>query len=125
MTNNDAIVLRVTDRNFSILLTSGIQTGAQGKLISEKRNLIRADIIQAPYYGVGAGTSSIGLFLITAKPKTMIITGGSDETAANGGSRDPYKRLMLEHNITWYETYVNGTVRIVSTGQNYSIDSLG
>jgi competence protein ComEC len=123
--NNDAIVLRLTDRNFSMLLTSGIQTGAQGLLTNEKPQEIKAQVIQAPYYGVGAGTSNIGIFLITAKPEAMVISGSSDDSAANGGSREPYKRLMTQYGITWYENYVNGTIRVSGDGQTYTIQGLG
>ncbi len=119
--NNDAIVLRVSDRNFSVLLTSNVQTGAQGRLISEQGNQIRTQVLQAPYYGVGAGTGQIGIFLINAKPQTVIITGSSDESAANGGSRDPFKTLMGQYNISWYENYANGTLRITSDGSSYSV----
>lgn len=123
--NNDAVVTRVTDRNFTMLLTSGIQTGAQGRLINQKAGLIRASIIQAPYYGVGSGTSNIGIFLITAEPEIMIISGSSDESAPNGGSRDPYKRLMEQYGIRWYENYVNGSIRISGDGQEFTISALG
>ncbi|MFH0884380.1 MAG: MBL fold metallo-hydrolase [Candidatus Micrarchaeota archaeon] len=123
--NNDAIVLRVTDRNFSMLLTSGIQTGAQGRLINQKTDAIKTEIMQAPYYGVGQGTSNIGVMLITAKPKIMIISGSNDESAVNGGSREPFKRLMTQYGIKWYENYVNGTVRVTGDGQTYSISMLG
>ena len=117
--NNDAIVIRLTDRNFSVLLTSGIQTGAQGKLIGEQSGKIKAQVMQAPYYGVGAGTSQIGLFLVNAKPKSIIITGSADESAANGGSRDPFRRLMAQYNISWYETYANGTLKVMADGRGY------
>ncbi len=123
--NNDAIVTRVTDRNFSLLLTSGIQTGAQGLLVNQHPDLIKAEIIQAPYYGVGSGTSNIGIFLITAKPETMIISGSSDESAPNGGSREPFERLMTQYGIKWYENFANGTVRVSSDGQTYTVTNLG
>jgi competence protein ComEC len=123
--NNDAVVTRVTDRNFTMLLTSGIQTGAQGRLINQKASLIRAPIMQAPYYGVGSGTSNIGIFLITAEPEIMIISGSSDESAPNGGSRDPFKRLMEQYGIRWYGNYVNGSIRISGDGQEYTISALG
>lgn len=123
--NNDAIVMRVVDRNFSLLLTSGVQTGAQGRLINQKTEAIKTEIMQAPYYGVGSGTSNIGVMLISAKPTVMIISGSSDESAANGGSRDPFKRLMTQYGIRWYENYKNGTIRIVGDGQGYNITVLG
>jgi competence protein ComEC len=124
-TNNDAIVTRVVDRNFSMLLTSGIQTGAQGRLINQHPAEIQDEIMQAPYYGVGSGTSNIGVFLITAKPKTIIVSGSSDESPPNGGSREPFQRLMAQYGIEWHANYVNGTIRIASDGDNYTISALG
>jgi beta-lactamase superfamily II metal-dependent hydrolase len=123
--NNDAVVTRITDRNFSMLLTSGIQKGVLDKLVNEQPSMIKNLVIQAPYYGVGAGTSGIGLFLITSQPEAMVISGSKDDTPDNGGSREPYMRLMKQYNITYYETYKLGTVRIVSNGQNYSVSGLG
>ncbi len=123
--NNDAVVLRVEDRTLSILLTSGIQTGAQGELINRQKEKIKTDVIQAPYYGVGSGTSQIGVFLINAEPQEMIITGSSDESPENGGSREPFKRLMDQYGIEYYENYKTGPIRIMSTEQGYSIDELG
>jgi competence protein ComEC len=123
--NNDAIVTRITDRNFSLLLTSGIQSGAQGKLANEQPGKIKSHVIQAPYYGVGAGTSGIGIFLITADPDDMVISGSADDSPENGGSREPYKRLMNQYDIAWCENYVNGTIRITTDGQSYAIQGLG
>lgn len=119
--NNDAVVLRASDRNFSILLTSNIQKGAQGRLINDAPGAIKTRVMQAPYYGVGAGTSDIRVFLINARPKAMVITGSPDESAANGGSRDPFRRVMRDYGIPWYENYVNGSLRLTSDGNAYSI----
>jgi competence protein ComEC len=123
--NNDAIVMRMDDRNVSVLFTSGIQLGARELLVNEKPQQIQARIIQAPYFGVGEGTSQIALFLITAEPEVMIITGSSDDSAANGGSRQPFKELMKQYGIQWNESYFNGTIKITSDGSGYSIDALG
>ena len=124
--NNDAIVVRVTDRNFSMLLTSNIQSGAEGTLLSNQPDELQTQVMQAPYYGVGAGTSSQGVFpafLSDVNPQTIIITGSADESADNGGSRDPLRELMTERNITWYETYVSGTLRITSDGTAYVVQN--
>ncbi|MDD5171506.1 MAG: MBL fold metallo-hydrolase [Candidatus ainarchaeum sp.] len=123
--NNDAIVLRIADRNVSLLLTSDVQGGAQGQLINTKPDDIKVDILQAPYYGVGVGTSNMGIFLIKSDPDVVIISGSSDESAVNGGSREPFKRLMTQYGIPYYENYVNGSIRVSSDGQEYTIQSLG
>ncbi|MFH1785235.1 MAG: MBL fold metallo-hydrolase [Candidatus Micrarchaeota archaeon] len=123
--NNDAVVTRIIDRNFSLLLTSGIQKGAQGKLITKYGQLIKTKILQAPYYGVGEGTSDIGVFLVNANPTNIIITGSSDDSATNGGSREPFKKLLTQYNMKWNDTYTDGTIRIFSDGYEYSISALG
>jgi len=125
--NNDAIVMRAVDRNFSILLTSDIQTGGQGNLVSGKPALLKTKVLEAPYYGVGSGTAQIGVFLNTAKPETVIISGSADDSPANGGSREPFKRLMnsSQYGITWYENYVSGSIRVMTDGQNYSVQTIG
>ena len=122
--NNDGVVIRLDDKNFSLLLTSGIQTGAQGRIINNKEELVKVDVMQAPYYGVGAGTSAIGLFLLAAEPETVIITGSSDDSAVNGGSREPFKRLMEQYGIEWYESYVANGTKIITDGQEYAVQSL-
>ena len=122
--NNDAIVIRVTDRNFSMLLTSNIQNGAEGSILSALPDKIQAQVMQAPYYGVGLGTSSLGVFpafLNKAKPQVVVITGSADESGDNGGSRDPFRALMSQYNISWYETYGSGDLRVISDGNGYTI----
>lgn len=123
--NNDAIVLRMDDRNFSAVLLSGVQFGAQSEMINNLKAKLQADVMSAPYYGLGAGTSGIGNFLTSAQPQTMIISGGPDESAASGGSRDPFRRLMDEHNVSYYENYKGGTVRVTSDGTEYALGYFG
>ena len=125
--NNDAMVIRVSEDGFTMLLTSDIQTGAQGKLINEYPSLIKTEVLEAPYYGVGTGTANIVPFLNAAKPQTVVISGSADESAANGGSRAPFERLMnmSQYDIKWYDNYDNGTLRITVTDGQYAIDTLG
>jgi beta-lactamase superfamily II metal-dependent hydrolase len=125
--NNDAMVIRLANGDFTMLLTSDIQTGAQGRLIGQYPDLIKTKVLDAPYYGVGSGTANIGVFLNTAKPDAVVISGSADESAANGGSRDPFRRLMnmSQYKIKYYENYKNGTLRITVNGGQYLIDSLG
>lgn len=125
--NNDAVVMRLDDRNFSMLFTSDIQTGGQGRLVDDEANLIKTRVMEAPYYGVGNGIAKIGIMLNAIKPETMIITGSADESPANGGSRLALWKLMnlSQYNITAYDNYDNGTLRMASDGQVYTIDALG
>ena len=122
--NNDAVVLRIDDRNLSLLLMGNIQTGAQGDLIGTEPGKIRVDVIEAPYYGVGQGTANIALFIQASKPKYAIIEGCSDETMeVEGSTRSPFKRVLEQeqYGVEYFETYENGTIRIIVDESGYSI----
>ena len=122
--NNDAVVLRIEDRELSLLLLSNVQTGAQGDMISNLGDKLKVDFVEAPYYGVGAGTANIALFLQASHPKYMVIEGCSDETMeVEGSTRNPFKRVMAQeqYQVIYYETYVNGTVKITSDETGYGI----
>ena len=119
--NNDAVVLKIINGNTSVLLTSGIQTGAQGKLLNEIPDKLKADVTTAPYYGVGSGTSNINQYLSKIRPPIMILTGSNDESATAGGSREPFRRQMKQYGVKSYEIYVNGTLELTSDGETYDI----
>lgn len=119
--NNDALVLRMEDRNFSLVLLSNVQFGAQSELVNNQKDLLKVNVMEAPYYGLGVGTSGIANFLQQLRPENVVISGGPDESAASGGSRDPFKRLLDEYKIKYYENYASGTVRVMSDGTSYSV----
>ncbi len=122
--NNDAIVLRIYDRNMSVLLMSNIQVGAQGDLTSNLKDEINVDVIEAPYYGVGQGTANIALFLQDSLPGYAVIEGCSDETMeVEGSTRTPFKRIMdqEQYDVTYFETYADGTVRIIVDESGWDI----
>lgn len=120
--NNDAAVIRIVDRDFSILFTSNIQTGARDAITSEQSSLIKnVKVLDAPYYGLGAGTSGIQLFLTKVNPEHVIICGSSDDSQPQGGSRDAFKNIMKTKKINYTENYVNGTVVLNTDGKIYTV----
>ncbi|NYZ77729.1 hypothetical protein H0O02_05460 [Candidatus Micrarchaeota archaeon] len=122
--NNDAIVLRMEDRNLTLLLMGNIQTGAQGDLVNNFGDEIKVKVIEAPYYGVGGGTAMIALFLQASKPQYAVIEGCSDETQeVEGSTRSPFRRLMEQdqYRIGYLETYKNGTIKITVDNLGYDI----
>jgi beta-lactamase superfamily II metal-dependent hydrolase len=122
--NNDAVVLRIQDRGFCAVLLSGTQFGAQNELLNDEGGQLDCDVMQAPYYGLGPGTSGIANFLKTTNPQLMVISGGPNES---GGSRDPFRALLDEDNINYIENYANGgaTVQVEYDGQSCSYGYLG
>ncbi|MFH1394464.1 MAG: MBL fold metallo-hydrolase [Candidatus Micrarchaeota archaeon] len=123
--NNDGIVTLVRDRNFTILLMSSVQTGAHNKLINQYRDRINVDVLQAPFNGLGGGTQNFGIFLVSSMPEVVIVSGSSDDSPEAGGSREPFFRYLVQYNITSYETYTGGTVRVTSDGYEYDVAYLG
>ncbi len=126
--NNDAVVLKITDRGSVVLLTGNIQTGGQGDLINNLPDEIAdIDVMEAPYYGVGAGTANIVLFLQATYPEYMIIEGCSDETyEIEGSTRNPFKRNMEQeqYRVEYFETYEEGTIRVMIDGSGYGVAPL-
>lgn len=120
--NNDAVVLRMDDENFSLLYTSNIQTGARDQLLNTQLDLMKVKVMTAPYYGTGTGTSGSNLFLTETMPQTMIITGSSDDSSGNGGSRAPFLRQLTQYGIAAYETYSMGNLVVSTDGINYSVN---
>jgi len=127
--NNDAIVLKISDRDLVLLLTSNIQTGGQGDLINNMGGQIKdMGVMEAPYYGVGAGTANIALFIQATHPEYIVIGGCSDETLeVEGSTRNPFKRVMdqEQYNVRYFETYKDGTIRVVVDSAGYGITPLG
>jgi competence protein ComEC len=124
--NNEGVIIKVTNGNFSALLLGSAQTGVQGRLLNEEEGkVVDIPVIQAPYYGVGAGTSNIGIYLNKAKPKDVIISGSGTENAVMGGSRDPFRRLLNQYHIQYYETYRNGSIKVISNGLDYAVERDG
>ncbi len=123
--DNDAIVLKVEDREFSALLTSNILIGSQSELVNNMKEEIKATVMSAPYYGVGRGTNNIGIFLLSVSPEHIVISGSSDDSAEAGGSREPFFRLMQQYGIEWTANYEVGTVRVFSDGTEYAVTTAG
>lgn len=106
---NDAIVLLLTDREQKALLLSNIKAGAQGYILNNyKKKINKPVFMEAPYYGLGAGTAAIGIFLQDVKPKSVIINGCAEGTVQ---TREPFMRLLKQYNIDYWETYTKGNIR--------------
>ncbi len=117
--DNNAVVIRMVDKNVSILFTSNILMGAQGDLANTQN--ISAHILHAPYFGVGRGTRNIQLFLQKVSPEVTIIDGSERDTPDMGAERAPFKRLLNQYNIGYVETYETGDAKIIIDEQGYSV----
>ena len=72
--NNGACVLKIIEKNGSILLTGDIEEEAEALLLQSYRSLLKSDVIIVPHHG--SKTSSHDEFLGEVSPRLAIISAG-------------------------------------------------
>lgn len=122
MADNNAIAIKLDDRNFCIMLTSDILFEAETQigLLQD----VQCDIMQVPEHGLGIGNAKLGLFLLKIQPKDAITSGGATDYHSQGGkqeSRSSTFEILRLRNITSYVNYEKGAVKVVSNGKTYAI----
>jgi competence protein ComEC len=117
-TNNDAIAMKLTLGNVSILLPSDISEPTETSLVKSGKDL-RSQIILVPHHG--GSTSSTMPFLNGVKPEIAVISCGADNVY-NDPRPDVLKRyLLLGTKIL--RTDINGAVDITTDGKNIAYSS--
>lgn len=119
--DNDGIVLKITDRNFSIMTTGDVPFGAQLRI--EKHYDPKSTVLQIPNYGLGSGSSNIFFLLDKVSPESAVITGHYVDPL---DERLKIRESLKLKGIKYYTTYnasrsSTNIVRIISDGQEYSI----
>jgi competence protein ComEC len=122
--DNDAIAVKITDRDFCLLLTSDILFGAQTYL--QNNADVKCKIMQSPFHGLGTGNSQIGQLLIKVDPDDVIVSGGPSDTSTDPkGTRFSLYELLKLYKIDHYDNYNGKTVEITSDGTDYGIKYVG
>ena len=119
--NNNSIVTRLVFNEVSFLFTADIEDEAEMALVQKQKSLERdflsADILKVPLHG--SKVSSSLKFLQTVNPSTAIIQVGRNNRF-NHPHQEILKRLNQQE-IDILRTDINGTIRIISNGENYKI----
>ncbi|MBN2802556.1 MAG: DNA internalization-related competence protein ComEC/Rec2 [Deltaproteobacteria bacterium] len=105
--NDNSIVLKITYKNKSILLTGDLSIEGEMELLSKEINL-RADVLKLGHHG-SRSSSSID-FLKEVNPKIAIGSMGPFNRY-NFPSKDVVKRLK-DLDVRFYRTDINGGVRV-------------
>jgi competence protein ComEC len=113
--DNDAIVIRLEDRGFCLLLTSDIDGSAQTQILMGSE---RCDVVQMPWHGMSEGLSSLDFFFDTLKPRDVIVSGSSKDWT---NSRQTLHNKAALRDIGVYENYDGEAAKITYNGNEYSI----
>ncbi len=112
----NSIVVKITEEDFCMLLTSNMEGGVESRLIG--RGGLKCDILKIGKYGAGSATDSNLIFAVS--PKDAILSVGANSE----GNPNPtiLERLRLK-GITLYRTDALGDITIESDGTDYEIRS--
>lgn len=121
--DNDAITMKITFDEFSILMMSDVLYGAQADMIATYPEEIKCDVMQIPMHGLGPGNANLNFLLLNAEPDAAIMTGNLDiENPANDVLRDPTYQQLEWADVEVYETFEGGTVKVASDGEVYTVN---
>jgi competence protein ComEC len=126
--NDDSCVLRVTSKEYSVLLTGDIEAPAERELLALRPESLRADLLVAPHHG--SKTSSTQSFIAAVAPRRVLFPTGYRnryhfpvksiveryreagvemfDSAGSGAitvRNDPYEGVMIEEYRRIYQRY--------------------
>ena len=111
--NNDSIVLRLTYRDFSVLLAADIEEEAELALVSGGRAL-PSTALKVGHHG--SSTSTTQGFLDAVHPSIAVISAGQENPYGHPAS-EVVERLQLATGAEGvYRTDLQGSVEVVSDG---------
>ena len=117
-TNNDAIAMKISMGNVSILLPADISEPSEMRIIDAHKD-IGSQVLFAPHHG--GRTSSTAPFLNRVRPKIAVISCGRDNVY-----HDPHPDVLARYfrrGTRVLRTDINGAINITTDGTNmaYSI----
>ncbi|MBN2478098.1 MBL fold metallo-hydrolase [Candidatus Micrarchaeota archaeon] len=117
----DAVAMKLTDRAFSILLTSDIMPGSQQKMLNEFPDEIKCKVFQVPWHGLGRGNTQISLVLSKVNPESAVMSGSSADPENN---RYTVTEQLNIKKIPTYNNFEGTALRVGTDGVVYSIDTV-
>ncbi|MDO8553931.1 MAG: MBL fold metallo-hydrolase [Candidatus Micrarchaeota archaeon] len=121
--DNNAIVTKITNGDFCILLTSDITSSVSSDLVNTEN--VTCSLLQLPYHGLGKGNFNVDLFLLKVNPSYVFVSGGSYDPSQDGrGTRPPVFAKLNLRSISYMENYNSGTIKIESDGVSYSVENV-
>lgn len=115
--NNSSIVLKITYKKFSVLLTGDIEYEVEQYLCSKYKNKLKSVVLKVPHHG--SRTSSTKKFIKTVSPDVAVISCGKNNMFGHPHEEvvSRYKKLKVD----LYRTDINGNIKILSNGEEYTV----
>lgn len=111
--NNCSAVILLRYKNTSFLLTGDAEKEIEQSILNKNTN-IKADVLKLGHHG--SDSSSTENFLKAVSPSLAIISVGKDNSYGH-----PHKKtldLLSKLKIKYLRTDINGTIKIISDGDN-------
>ncbi|MBT9171669.1 MAG: ComE operon protein 3 [Syntrophomonadaceae bacterium] len=114
--NNNALVLRLRYRDFSLLLTADAETEALARLVREQPESLAATVLQVPHHGSRRAMSAA--FLEAVGASAAVISVGRN---LYGHPHPEALSLLQQAGATVFRTDLQGAVTIRSDGSGWTI----
>ncbi len=120
--DTSSIISQLKFNQTCVLFMSDSVYGSQTDIINTYGKQLLCQIMQVPYSGLGTGNVNLNILLKYVKPSYAIMTGDENiENPSNPVLRDPTYQQLEWENVSVYETFKGGTVKINSNGIDYAI----
>jgi beta-lactamase superfamily II metal-dependent hydrolase len=120
--NDNSIVLKLTYGETRFLVPGDIEEEAERLLVEmDTDRALRADVLVAAHHG--SKTSNTAAFLDAVDPDVVLIGVGLDNQY--GHPHDEVIQRLRSRGIEIYRTDLDGTVEVLSDGQDYIVNKLG
>lgn len=116
--NDDSISTLINYGQMAFVFTGDAEKNAEEAMLQSNTNL-NATFLKLGHHG--SSTSSTPAFLNAVQPKVAIYSAGAGNSY--GHPHQEVIERVSEMNIEIYGTDINGTIRITTDGQEYSIET--
>ena len=115
-TNNNALVVKVSYRDASVLFTGDLEAVGEGVLLDSGAD-VSVQVLKLAHHG--SDTSSIEEFLRAAAPAVVVVSVGADNPFGHPSPEvlDRLRALLPDH--TLYATSTHGTIELTTDGERW------
>ncbi|MEK6805697.1 MAG: DNA internalization-related competence protein ComEC/Rec2 [Pseudomonadota bacterium] len=113
--NNSSCVLKIEVSGFSALLAGDIEKKAERRLLEEKPESLKADVLIAPHHG--SKTSSTEEFVAAVRPKVVIYGAGW-----RNHFKHPRSEVVERYNEVGAKQYITGNLGALTVRPDLSVE---